>query len=656
MPFKKLEMPDINSYWPEEHDEALIKWQAEVAQTILEERNPEVAQRVLDRAHEKAVPNPEGTPVALSITSYSDIGPRNLAIILYQYLGNKVLDLAYALLASADRTTNDDRNLDSAQKQLKIEDCARIQMSETKCINTISWALGDTFINDQLKRGTSDVGEILKTTLTLIATKEEMRRKLMEAAKVVARGRDAGAAWSIGVEGHSTLRDIDQITEYEWWENLRASQSPLGYQIEGFLSKIEPEDGVQTMTSFAVRELAIKKFFEDHKEPMEAKKLREVLECKKHREELVKLRSEYNQVAVAAKEAEIINRVYSEVSKYKRRKMVGEEMPDYERGLPVNLLETRDVTCFGAPWLIATMLMECGIQPENLLYCATNITYGGIIGSHGSLAVKTNMNDLIFVDIMAEAPRQIPLAVIENAQDVDPLVKFLNGLSNHPARITFEESLATSLKMHPHMYIMPLEEGLASGHMLHIGLSFFHEKKYEEAKYAFKLALDLNPKDTDSAYYLGIIACQEGDITLGKKFFKKAIEFFDQYMLAHFALAEVALAEGNREEALARLYLVVGNQNEIYADQTLTDRAKGLLINLMKKTSEMDMFEEKGIRDSVLTKLSNSATLKKLSEHLGGNIKPRRIWEIVGMKYWKAEQERKRALVEARKEEEQALV
>ena len=642
-------MSETNRYWPEEHDEALVQWQAEMAQVILNERTPEVAKNVLDRAHEKAVENSNGATGVLSITSRADIDIWNLTRTLYQCLGDKVLDLAHALLVSGAGVTNEDLMADSAKKRSEVEIYTRDRMTESKYINTIYWARGDEFMASQKERGITDVGEILKITLTLIATKEGVRRKLMEAARHLARGRDASEAWSIAVQGNGTLREIDQITDYEWWENLRANQEPLGYKLEAYLDSVEPSERTTPMTPFAMREVAIKKFFEDHPEPMEAKKLREALECERYREELVKLRSEHNPTAVAAKEMEIINRVFAEVTKYKRRK-VGENknMTDYERGFPVNLVKTRDVSCFSAPWLIATMLLECGFQPENLFYCATNKTEGALLGGHGSLVAKTTMQDLVLIDIMSNSPRQIPLAVMKNREDVDPLINLVSGKNSGPARVAFQNTLAWKLYMPMHAYLLPVEEGLASGHMLHTGLTFFHEQRYEEAKYAFKLALDLHPKDTDSTYYLGMIACKEGNLNEGKRLFSRCIEFFDQYMLAHFALAEIAMSEGSREEALARLMLVVGNNDEVYADKTLLDRAKRLLVTILLEDPELEAMKEEGIRNALMRKLSETGQAERVSLILGGNISPQRIREIVGLEFWLRERARKMALEDAR--------
>ena len=99
------------------------------------------------------------------------------------------------------------------------------------------------------------------------------------------------------------------------------------------------------------------------------------------------------------------------------------------------------------------------------------------------------------------------------------------------------------------MEIMPLHDGIVSGHLLHVGIDFFNEEKLEEARYTLEMAFRYNSKDADILYYLGLIDFKEGNYEKSEIYFKKALEAFGGHLPSLLSLGELEVIAGDMKKA-----------------------------------------------------------------------------------------------------------
>lgn len=72
-----------------------------------------------------------------------------------------------------------------------------------------------------------------------------------------------------------------------------------------------------------------------------------------------------------------------------------------------------------------------------------------------------------------------------------------------------------------------------SGPQTNLGILYFHQKKLEEAKAAFKASLEINPKNVVSLNHLGIISRGAGKFKEARDYYEKALQIDPDYAYAH---------------------------------------------------------------------------------------------------------------------------
>lgn len=280
--------------------------------------------------------------------------------------------------------------------------------------------------------------------------------------------------------------------------------------------------------------------------------LQDAIKCSMHRETLEKLRKTKNVSAIDAKEKAIFHEVFLALMKFPYAAHGPQESfpPSYRVGTPHYAVSHRVINCFIGPWMMASMLLKCGIPYSRLFFCRSCHTKVNVFDSHGGLLMRTHNNDVLYGDI---AFRKIgnPLYVGDGKDKKThaPMRKLLMGESVEPVNFELTKKRADDRNLPYRMQVAPLAEGFGAVQMLHVGLSFSRKQQWAEAEHAFKLGLALNPLDPNLLYELGTLAFMRGDNETAKEHFRRSLAMDDNLLYNYFTLGEIALAEGDAKEA-----------------------------------------------------------------------------------------------------------
>lgn len=537
----------------------------------------------------------EGPKAKFIIEDYAEMynNPNSmqvLATLLYQHFGDEVIDLCIALILygakeehRADKIQLDLTTFDfpeEAKKSILQKTCGQITfLEEESYLPILKWALGEKF----LQRFREEYAELEKTPVQfakkvlerlkeLIETKQSIRRKFERALRRLPQTADKGIASTFIRQGWRTLVGIDEVTDYEWWTYVRQQQEEIEKSPE-LMKRIA--DDQKKMEANERRKKDIEEFFKKNEPPKKLKTLAEKIGCEKMREELEKLRDEWNPVAYACKQKEIALRIFAEVTRYTGGRTDPEhKFKSYKLGFPATVVKEKQTTCFSGPWLIAMMLYMAGINADSVFYCHVNESCNGLLGGHGALLLKTAMQEVIVLDHGLNSPdTQFPIHFCGSKKIAQNVSSLINGKTNSPVHVKFHKDITIVSGMHPDIIVMRMHDGFASGHLLHIGISFIHENKLDEAEYALEMALTYHHGDPDILYYLGMINFKKEKLEEAKAYFEEAIEAFDGHLQSHFALGEIAMRENNQDEARKRFELVAKDERTIWGDDTFKKRA-----------------------------------------------------------------------------------
>lgn len=272
---------------------------------------------------------------------------------------------------------------------------------------------------------------------------------------------------------------------------------------------------------------------------------------------------------IDAKEKEVAYRVFGVIDAlclgYKPEESLS-RLESYAGGSPVYATaHSGDLTCFSSPWLQATLMMECGIPYQNMLFGKSNKIATRMLGGHGSIFLKTECKDLMWIDpAMHVIESDFDFVSGQNPQSVREMNALLDDDRTESVFLEFPEKLIKDREYPYEMQVMKLGAGLSSGHMLHTGISFLHEWKLAEAEYAFDLALSFNRLDPDVWYYLGLVNSLNGNLRGAEVCFKEAIQYFGEHLWSYFALGELAMAGGDVQSAKKYFRVVAKNECPIW--------------------------------------------------------------------------------------------
>ncbi len=520
--------------------------------------------------------------------------PKALAILLYENLGDEVLDIALALaLFGVNQDHQDDPshalklrailNSDlilkrdvANKKELFHLLAGRGEFDRSSERSILEWAFGKTFIATHCDGEEFNVGAVLNKIRATVVGDEAIQDKIIFALKRMAQTPDRAVAGAISRQGTVTLGlESTEVTEYEWMKRVR-------HQVETKFS--DPEvvkilaDNPNARARHQESIMNIARFFAAHPTEPDAsatRRLNVAIGSHQLREELQLVDTHHNPFAYVALQQEIAHRVVRHVSYYHSNFAQEEASPDWEKGFPTHVVDRKDTSCFSGPWLIASQLLQAGVRYDDLFYCNVLQASQGLIGGHGSIAIKTKTGQLHLYDtnmgLVGVNMRGMPIQDKKMAHELDDL---LHNKRRHPVFIDAHRELSRQLQVHPVMHVMPLLAGFASGHLLHVGGSLLHEGKLDEALYAFELGLGFCKDDPDLHYNAGLAYAMKGDLLSARRKYSTASGIFDNHLWSRFGLANIALAQGDTHTAKKTLTGIAGVKEKLYNGKELQDEAK----------------------------------------------------------------------------------
>lgn len=444
--------------------------------------------------------------------------------------------------------------------------------------------------------------ETLESLMWLIDQSSEVREKILRIADTFSLLADAEFAAQIVRLGWNTLRDIDDLSELQWWTGLER----FWKRNDGFyaLSERDPKKAVNLPTDnwddleINSTSLRIGLRHKIRLLPSEASnslsKLRDVIRCDEYKEELHRINSMgASREIVASLEREIIQRVIRFVLPFERKfrdKNVNYTQTEcYLEGYPRFTHGEQQLNCYTANWLIATMLVECGLLVPNIFYASVNKSGTKMSGGgHGMLIVKCNDLTTVAIDIACHIfGKPFTFNSGSSAEDYQHTLSALNGKSTPRggARLRLRPD-SDSVDIH-HMpidaNIMSLEQGITATHYYNIGVDFYQQGKFDEARYALRLSRLFNPHSPDVYYYLGAMAYQERDFEQAERFFRTSIKYFPEHLWSLFSLGELYYKFWDRTED-AEVYFERVTQSDIifWGDHRVLDLSARYLDEIRK--------------------------------------------------------------------------
>lgn len=510
-----------------------------------------------------------------------------LAQTINKYLGDEAIDFVLGLIhhlvleqgQKSPLTVEFVKALPLEKKKSLVAYVLKSQpLNENQEKSVLTWALGTKFMHRLAKEHQTPEAQ-LNAVKQLLLTNESFRRKLLRAVYNFTLTSPRLVTSALLRWGWKTIADIDEVTTFEWWTFVKKQHEHLIARIaagdEG-LGAIMSSPRAQKRTQD--REKNMQAFFETHPEPpppQDIKKLREVIGCDRYPAELKQLKNEHDPRGYEEKQREIVARVSGAVSRYVLENNVAaeeEEDPSWRRGLPLNFRESKNATCFTGPWLIAMMLMECGIEYDDLIYVHVNQSHDSQIGGHGGLILKTKLQHMVFIDHGYNfSCRDLPTAASATKNEAELVNDFLNGKIKEAVTVLFAH--AESDRIHQHMQFMPLIDGFSSGHLYHVGLSFFAEGDLDKAKFAFELAHTFNRQDPDILYHLGLVALRSNQVEVAEAYFQDALKIFPNHLFSEFGLGETSVKRGDFAAAKKHFGIVGESKFRIWKANDLKENA-----------------------------------------------------------------------------------
>lgn len=526
----------------------------------------------------------------------------SLALLLREYDPDKTRDLCAAL---CKRAGADPSSLPNNHRT-----------------ETLRWILGQQRFSRWKKRFGQNHEKYIQRLAMIVDRSEGIRRKFLLALDRFSTMPTQFLAGAIARQGWVHLsEEAREVTDHEWWERIErdavregdsaATQEMAASVLERSVHKhqgtIKRTKNVQTKKKYkemadSFRRMAhikhvtakvnrknaatemndAKKYFATHPVAPPARKLVDIVDWRGWQKKLQIAKAEKHATRLGTLQKQLALDVFFHVERMEsgRKDSVSsaEEnrsgIPDYIRGFPTEIVNRKEGSCFGRLWLIASLLLKCGIRPEQLRFCHVNKDHDGQIGAHAELLLLTENKEILIIDSGFNiCGRELCLGGSTSGKTHLEMQELMNGTRTEPVIWNADPYFTERWKYPQSMIVMPVLEGFAHTHLWHTGIELLHQGKVKEAEEAFRIARSLCPKNPDVLYYLGIVASQSGDCPGAKKFLGEAVSIFKGHLRSHFALGKIALLEGDAEEALRCFTLVVKDESSIWGDDTFKKEA-----------------------------------------------------------------------------------
>ena len=510
-----------------------------------------------------------------------------LARVLYKVFGEDVVDLVLAMLFFAEH----EKETQGSKKLWEVRETAmalpadrkvkavegmldQYEIEERAYEEVIKWALGNKTYT-RLAQEAGDFEGVLLGFARAFRESSFLREKVLMALRSSTHGSDKVLTGAFLRQGWVTLAEMTrEVTDFEWFSIVKA-------QIDEILASPEKQamyfGTAERRERFGVQQQNVAKFFAENEEPdpSTVETLSKAIGCDELRNKLREIAAQHNPYAYAAMEHEICSRIVRYVSRYKS---LSKEDPQqtWEAGFPVNVVKNKKATCFSGPMLIAMLMIRSGIPHENVFFCNVNESKGGMLGGHGSIIVRTRLNELrLFDHGMSTAGKNFEPVFFGPA--ISGFGELVRGQRSHAIHVEVEEDHSALFDLHKNMQVMPIFNGFASGHMLHVGLSFMAEELYEEAYYAFELGLSYSPGDPDLLHGIARIEFTEGNYLEAIRYAGMALKTFDGHPWARMTLAEAYLEIGAKEDAIELFEGIANEERDIYQGNEIKETARDKL-------------------------------------------------------------------------------
>lgn len=552
----------------------------------------------------------------------------SLTLLLQEYDPDKTRDFCAALCKrvgaeGGDTVPVDVRDIPDGVKEFALRKMFDVHLlPDTHRMETLRWVLGQQRFLRWKTRFGKHHEKYIQRLAVIIDRSEGIRRKLLLALDRFATMPVQFLAGAIARQGWVYLAEnTKEITDHEWWKSIErdavhegdaaATQEMAASCLDRLVRKhqgtIKRTKNVQTkkkhkkmadsfrcmahlahVTAKVNRKNAApkmndtKKYFATHPEIPPARKLVDIIDWRGWQKKLQIAQAERHATRLGTLQKQLALDVFFHVERMEsgRKEHVSsaEEnqngVPDYVRGFPVEIVNRKEGSCFGGLWLVASLLLKCGIRPEQLRFCHINKDADGQIGAHAELLLLTENKEILIIDFgFNVCGRDLRLQGTNSGWTLYEMQNLIEGSQTEPVIWNADPYFTERWKYPQSMIVMPVFEGFAHTHLWHTGIELLHEGKTKEAKEAFRIARSLCPKNPDVLYYLGIVASQSGDLQSAKAYLHDAIVVFKGHLRSHETLGKIALLEGDEGEALRRFTLVATDESSIWGDDTFKKEA-----------------------------------------------------------------------------------
>lgn len=322
-------------------------------------------------------------------------------------------------------------------------------------------------------------------------------------------------------------------------------------------------------------------------EPEPRRKLTEIIDCAGYRTKIETLRSQSQWTALAAKERELAQRVFSEVIQipYDSDSDRLYERTSYKSGTPAYALEHRKLTCFTGPWLMASLLLEAGIPYHQIFYCNLNEAPGERAASHGALLLHLSDGSAMFLDYgYKQCGRPFALSMLTEKKQAAELKRLLEmsraaselkeKFCGYPAHVQINRDLSKTLKICNDAHIMPLDQGFAGISLLHAGIALEEEGKKDEAVAAYEMGLVSYPNSPDLLCRLAIIALQDKELDRAELLLNLSLNAYGGHIQSWYYAGVLAVERGDEKAALTHFRRVVEDKRTLWGDDRFKVNAR----------------------------------------------------------------------------------
>ncbi len=449
----------------------------------------------------------------------------------------------------------------------------------------------------------SSFEEAIAVLERLIATSELVRHKSLLLLQNFRHKPHDYLVGSIATRGYETLLQMNAMSEWDMWANLQREQlraaedlaaksaQPNEKAMAVKLNEGEP-DVLRYLDDESARDIWRRASIYTSIHPEQPRfRLVDKIPCEEFRYQMDVLRFACQWEALAAKEREVVNHIFSEVLRIGYAHAEEQDRPYTEisflTGNPSYALKHSRLNCFTGPWLIAALCLECGIPYERLFYCCVNEDSDNVnAGTHSALLMRYVDGSLGYIDYgQRKANRRLALAHIENPVESKHLNLLIDASSQwaaqsspfkivgDPVHISVNASVAKVNGLYRDVHVLPLDQGFSAIQLLHTGLSMKNEGNIDEALEAFELGLTFFPTSPDLLCQCAIIHYERADLQRAEWLLDLALSEYKNHLLSLFYKAKLLHIQGKIDEAADLFRRVEFDPREIWGDKSIKVQA-----------------------------------------------------------------------------------